>query len=110
MFLDQNIGDGPNGTWTYWADTHHTQILSLEKIGAMADHPDEKFHMSYHWHVVHRIFCWRKEHRARFNPGKIVEPRSDSEGHIKHCGDLILNPTYGTVAGVALNTDHGHIE
>lgn len=103
----ERSGDGPNGTWLYWADTKHTQVLTLDEVAVMADQPGMKFHMSNHWHVVHCIFYWRKEHRFRFN-GKIVEPRSDNEAHIKHCGELILNPAYGTIAGVALNTDHGH--
>lgn len=101
----EQAGDGPNGSWTYWADTKHTQVVGLDEIAAMADDPARRFHMSSHWHVVHCIFYWRKEHRARFN-GKMVEPRSDNEKHIKHCGKIFLNPTYGTVAGVALNTDH----
>jgi hypothetical protein len=103
----ERSGDGPNGTWQYWADTKHTQPMSLEEVGALADHPDQLFHMDNEWHVIHCIFYWRKEHRARFN-GKIVEPRSDNEGHIKHCGHIFKHGAYGTVAGVPLNTDHGH--
>lgn len=105
----EQAGDGPNGTWEYWADTKHTQPMSLEEIAALADTPGSKFHMSNHWHTVHCIFYWRKEYRARFN-GKIVEPRSDNEGHIKHCGNIFLKGAYGTIAGVSLNTDHGHFD
>ena len=103
----ERSGTGPNGTWEYWADTKHTQPMSLEEIAALADHPGQKFHMDNEWHVIHCIFYWRKEHRARFN-GKIVEPRSDNEGHIEHCGHIFKHGAYGTVAGVPLNTDHGH--
>ncbi|KAK1469606.1 hypothetical protein CMEL01_01373 [Colletotrichum melonis] len=101
----ERSGPGPNGEWTYWADTAHTQEIGVGEIAKMADNQEElRFHMSGHWHVLHCIFYWRKEHRARFN-GKIVEPRSDNEEHIKHCGKIFLDPGYGTVAGVALNTD-----
>ncbi|KAI3546925.1 hypothetical protein CABS01_01157 [Colletotrichum abscissum] len=101
----ERSGPGPDGQWTYWADTAHTQEISVEEIAKMADNQEEmRFHMSGHWHVLHCIFYWRKEYRARFN-GKIVEPRSDNEKHIKHCGKIFLDPGYGTVAGVALNTD-----
>ncbi|KAF4785741.1 hypothetical protein HER10_EVM0009431 [Colletotrichum scovillei] len=101
----ERSGPGPNGEWTYWADTAHAQEISVQEIAKMADNQAElRFHMSGHWHVIHCIFYWRKEHRARFN-GKMVEPRSDNEKHIKHCGKIFLDPGYGTVAGVALNTD-----
>lgn len=107
----ERSGDGPNGEWQYWADTKHTQLLTLDEVAALADQPGAKFHMSNHWHAVHCIFYWRKEHRASLSGGhKIVEPRSDNEGHIKHCGDIFLKGAYGTVAGVSLNTDHGHFE
>ncbi|KAK1710292.1 uncharacterized protein BDZ83DRAFT_540702, partial [Colletotrichum acutatum] len=100
----ERSGPGPDGQWTYWADTAHTQEISVEEIAKMADNQEElRFHMSGHWHVLHCIFYWRKEYRARFN-GKMVEPRSDNEKHIKHCGKIFLDPGYGTVAGVALNT------
>ena len=100
----ERSGTGPNGTWEYWADIKHTQPISLEEIAALADHPDQRFHMDSTWHIIHCIFYWRKEHRARFN-GKMVEPRSDNEGHIKHCGHIFQHKAYGTTAGVPLNTD-----
>jgi hypothetical protein len=100
----ERSGPGVDGAWTYWADTAHTQEISVEEIAKMADNQELRFHMSGHWHVLHCIFYWRKEHRARFN-GKMVEPRSDNEKHIKHCGQILQDPGYGTVAGVALNTD-----
>lgn len=64
----------------------------------------QRFHMSYDWHVVHCVYYWIKQYHTRTN-GKIVEPRSDSEGHIRHCGNVIRNKVWGTVAGVVLNTD-----
>jgi hypothetical protein len=70
----------------------------------MGDTPSALVHMDEHWHTIHCIFYWRKQFRTRFN-GKIVEPSSDSEGHIKHCGQIFQNPGYGTKSGVALNTN-----
>lgn len=63
--------------------------------------------MDYSWHEVHCLFYWRKEHRFRFN-GKILDPRSDSEEHIKHCGKVWgRKATYGTgtVSGVVFDTN-----
>jgi hypothetical protein len=100
----ERSGPGVDGKWTYWTDSAHTKEISVEEIAKMAGDPNGRFHMTGHWHVVHCIFYWRKEHRARFN-GKMVEPRSDSEGHVKHCGNIILDPGRDTEAGVALNTD-----
>ena len=100
----ERSGPGVDGSWTYWADGAHTKEISTDEIAKMADHPGVLFHMTGHWHVIHCIFYWRKEHRARFN-GKMVEPRSDSEDHIKHCGKMFLDPGRSTAAGVALNTD-----
>lgn len=105
----ERSGPGPDGKWTYWSDLAHTQEISVEEIAKMGGSPDFEFHMSGHWHVVHCIFYWRKEHRTRFN-GRVVEPRSDSEAHIIHCGKMILDAGYDTVAGVALNTDTIELE
>lgn len=100
----ERSGPGVNGKWKYWADAAHTKEISIEDIAKIADNQELRFHMSGHWHVIHCLFYWRKEHRARFN-GKMVEPRSDNEKHIKHCGNIFLDPGHDTVAGVALNTD-----
>lgn len=100
----ERSGTGPNGTWQYWSDTKHSQLMSLEEVAALADQPGGRFHMDNQWHVIHCIFYWMKEHRARFN-GKMVEPRSDNEQHIKHCGHIFTHGAYGSIAGVPLNTD-----
>jgi hypothetical protein len=95
---------GPGGKWTYWVDIEHAKEISIEDISKYANNQELRFYMTGEWHFYHCIYYWRKEHRARFN-GKIVEPRSDSEEHIKHCGQIFLEPGNHTVAGVALNTD-----
>jgi hypothetical protein len=100
----ERSGPGVDGKWTYWTDSSHTKEISIEDIAKMGGSQEFRFHMSGHWHVIHCIFYWRKEHRAHFN-GKMVEPWSDSEKHIKHYGNIFLDPGHDTVAGVALNTD-----
>jgi hypothetical protein len=100
----ERSGPGIDGKWTYWTDAAHTKEISVNEIAKMAGNEELRFHMTGHWHVIHCIFYWRKEHRARLNE-KIVEPRSFSEKHVKHCGKIILDPGRDTVAGVALNTD-----
>jgi hypothetical protein len=102
-------GDGPNGTWLYFANTEHTIEVDVATVAAMGDDPSARAHMGKTWHMVHCLFYWRKQFRARFN-GKIVEPRSDTEVHIKHCGMVFQDPGYGTISGVALNTNEEVVE
>lgn len=97
-------GDGPNGTWVYYADTKHTVVVDRETVAAMGDDLTMRVHMNERWHAVHCVYYWMKLYRTRFT-GKIVEPRSDTEGHIKHCGMVMADPGYGTISGVALNTN-----
>ncbi|CAI7574188.1 unnamed protein product [Penicillium glandicola] len=87
------MGDGSNGTWIYYADREHTIQMGPDEVAALGDHPEALVHMSVEWHTVHCIFYWRKQFR------------SDSEHHIKHCGQIFLSPGSGTKSGVALNTN-----
>ena len=100
----ETTGNGPNGTWVYYADTEHTIEVDVATVAAMGDDPSARVHMGKTWHMIHCIFYWRKQFRTRFN-GKIVEPRSDTADHIKHCGMVFQEPGYGTISGVALNTN-----
>ncbi|KAE9970820.1 hypothetical protein BLS_004743 [Venturia inaequalis] len=97
-------GGGPNGEWIYYADKLHTEEIDVAVVAAMGNDPSARVHMGKDWHMVHCVYYWRKQFRTRTN-GKIVEPRSDTEDHIKHCGMVILEASYGTVSGVALNTN-----
>ncbi|KAH8811323.1 hypothetical protein F5884DRAFT_854680 [Xylogone sp. PMI_703] len=97
-------GNGPNGTWVYYADARHTIEVDPNEVAAMGDNSSARVHMNEHWHTIHCIFYWRKQFRTKLT-GKIVEPRSDTEHHIKHCGEILQKPGYGTVSGVALNTN-----
>ena len=98
------MGDGSNGTWIYYADRERTIQIDPNEVAGLGDRPEALVHMSVQWHTIHCIFYWRKQFRTRSN-GKIVEPRSDSEHHIKHCGQIFLSPGSGTKSGVALNTN-----
>jgi hypothetical protein len=104
----QTAGDGRNGTWPYWADVDHKVELSLEQVAALADDPHGIVHTGPEYHKVHCIFYWRKQFRSRTKlKGKmIVEPMIDNEGHIKHCGKVILRTGgYGGSSRVLLNTN-----
>lgn len=100
----ERLGDGPNGTWLYWADAKHTIPLTVEEVAELGDDPGATFHMSGQWHVNHCFMFWRLEHRSRFN-GKTIEGRSDTEKHIFHCQEVILHPEVGVVSGVTLDAD-----
>lgn len=101
------MGHGPNGEWTYWIDDNHTMEIPLEELGQQADDPDFLFYTTGEWHLVHCLFYWRKQYRARFSK-VTVEPRFDNEHHIMHCITVSLDPNaYNkrTESGIALNAD-----
>lgn len=100
----ETLGDGPNGTWKYYADRNHTQELSMPEVMALADDPAARFHVSWEWHVVHCYMYWIKQFRAQ-TTGIVVEGRFDNEGHIRHCAEVFQNRVYGTSSGVVLNAD-----
>jgi hypothetical protein len=102
-------GDNPDGSWTYWADNNFRRALSPAEVGALADDPAALVYMTRRWHEVHCLFYWKKEFRTRWT-GKVVERRYDTEGHVKHCAKLLLNPVTGeqrhtTASSVAMNAD-----
>ncbi|KAI3322295.1 hypothetical protein HD806DRAFT_501631 [Xylariaceae sp. AK1471] len=97
-------GDGPNGTWQYWADGSYEHELTLDELAGLADVPGAIYYMSTRWHVIHCIFYWRKQIR-RQSTGVTLEPRYNHEGHVKHCGIVFQSPKLKTQAGVALNSD-----
>ncbi|XDG04112.1 hypothetical protein ABKA04_003727 [Annulohypoxylon sp. FPYF3050] len=98
-------GDGPNGEWTYWAEFRGSETITLEQISERADNKTFRIFMIPEWHVVHCLFYWRKEHRFRLN-GKTLDPRFNTEEHIKHCISVIRDgPGPGTEASVSTNAD-----
>lgn len=104
--LFDRSGDGPNGTWTYWADFNHTQVLSVDQVGALADLPEGgSFYMTHRWHLVHCMFYWRKHIRSRM-VGLTLEPRYDTESHVQHCFKMFgEDGKRGAMSGVALNSN-----
>ncbi|KAH8588464.1 hypothetical protein B0O99DRAFT_600805 [Bisporella sp. PMI_857] len=100
----ETLGDGPNGTWIYYADRNHTQELSMSEVMSMADNPDSRFHVTWRWHVVHCYMYWIKQFRSQTS-SVIVEARYDTEAHIRHCAEVFQNPVWGTSSGVVLNAD-----
>ncbi|KAF2719732.1 hypothetical protein K431DRAFT_227965 [Polychaeton citri CBS 116435] len=97
-------GTGPNGTWVYYADTAHTIPVDAADVARMGDDPFARVRMDKNWHQIHCVFDWLKQFRSQTR-GTIVEPRSNTESHIKHCGTVMREPGYGTISGVALNTN-----
>ncbi|KAJ6437209.1 calcineurin-like phosphoesterase [Purpureocillium lavendulum] len=84
-------GDGPDGRWQYWADSNHTQEMTVEEVSLLADTPGKYFYTTPRWHIMHCSFYWRKEHRSK-STGVTIEGRYDSERHVKHCGHMFQNP------------------
>jgi hypothetical protein len=76
----------------------------VSEVAAMADDSSKRAHMDKDWHQTHCLFYWLKLHRTR-TTGKMIEPRSDTEVHIRHCGMVFRKPGYGTISGVALDTN-----
>ncbi|KAI0876498.1 hypothetical protein GGS24DRAFT_451071 [Hypoxylon argillaceum] len=97
-------GDGPNGTWQYWADYSHERELTLDQLAGLADVPGAIYYMSSQWHVVHCIFYWRKQMRLS-HTGVTLEPRYNHEVHAKHCGMVFQYPKLTSQAGVVLNSN-----
>ncbi|KAI1124149.1 hypothetical protein F5Y10DRAFT_280412 [Nemania abortiva] len=97
-------GDGPNGTWQYWADYSHQRELTLNQLAGLAEVPGAVYFTSSRWHVVHCIFYWRKQMRLP-QTGVTLEPRYNHEGHAKHCGMIFQHPNLGSQAGVVLNSN-----
>ncbi|KAI8633836.1 hypothetical protein F5Y19DRAFT_471091 [Xylariaceae sp. FL1651] len=97
-------GDGPNGTWQYWADVAHQRELTLDQLAALAEVPDAVYFTSSRWHVIHCLFYWRKQMRQP-STRVTIEPRYNHEGHVKHCGMVFQYPELGSQAGVVLNSN-----
>lgn len=104
--LFDRSGDGPNGTWTYWADQKHTKEIPVEDLGALADEPEGgTFYSTHRWHLVHCFFYWRKAIRSK-TIGVTLEERYDTESHAVHCSRMMdADSSRGSVSGVALNSN-----
>ncbi|KAI1374712.1 hypothetical protein F4677DRAFT_424524 [Hypoxylon crocopeplum] len=98
-------GDGPNGEWTYWRDREGTKEISTEEISQNAGNETFRVYMTSEWHVAHCLFYWRREHQFKVN-GKTLDPRFDTENHIKHCIYTIRDSRWqGAEASLTTNAD-----
>ncbi|EGX92881.1 hypothetical protein CCM_04253 [Cordyceps militaris CM01] len=100
------FGDGPNGTWMYWADAQHTKAIAVQDLGALADRPrGGPFYTTHRWHLMHCFFYWRKSIRAK-SRGTMLELRYENDGHAKHCAQMLgADGNKGAQAGVVLNSN-----
>lgn len=118
----EHAGDGPNGEWTYWADSNATRGMTLEEVGLLANlpKPQAMFYSTFGWHVAHCAFYWRKEFRMRAK-GLMLENRYDRESHVEHCYPIFMAniplDAIGAGFGVKLGGErdvgghgHGHME
>ena len=55
-------GNGPNGTYSYWADFNRTTPLTVEQVAKFGDTRDIFYSDSY-WHAQHCLYFWKKTHR-----------------------------------------------
>lgn len=94
------------GKWPYWADKKGQIPITTDDIAMMAETMDHWYSIK-EWHVVHCNFYWRKRFRMK-ETGKLMERRNDNIKHIRHCGDVVLDPapmdSLRTIAGVVLNS------
>ncbi|KAH8807112.1 hypothetical protein F5884DRAFT_788559 [Xylogone sp. PMI_703] len=100
----EKSGDGPNGEWKYWRDGNLSQEISLEELQTKGGDEDFHWFSSSEWHILHCLFYWRKQFRARYNH-VTVEPRYDTEDHIIHCIAMITTWDGAVGASVALDSD-----
>ncbi|KAK9777260.1 hypothetical protein AB5N19_02294 [Seiridium cardinale] len=87
--FDQS-GDGPDGSWSYFADSEGTQPLAVSELGGLGD-TGVRFWASRRWHRAHCLFYWQKLYRMR-ETGLVMEERFHRWSHVQHCTRLMLNP------------------
>ncbi|KAM0718422.1 hypothetical protein Q7P37_005492 [Cladosporium fusiforme] len=89
-------GPGADGSWPYFdvavltesggspefLPINGTEIDDLARVG-------KRYFATREWHILHCMFTWRKQFRARFDASHI-EPWNNNEEHIQHCSDYIM--------------------
>ncbi|KAL3424522.1 hypothetical protein PVAG01_03803 [Phlyctema vagabunda] len=100
--LDQDFesqGNGPNGTYFYYADFNRTISLTVDEVAKFGDTREFFFSDSY-WHVQHCFYYWEKAHRIAQGVSKAyLEPRFRSIDHVRHCeGVLLSEDPNGTIS------------
>ena len=101
------IGDGPNGTWLYFADAEHKIQITEEEAAAKAEDPYGVIHMNASHHKLHCIYAWRKE--VRYYTGqtnKLMQQGIEHDRHVVHCGEVLMNATdFDAASHPSLNAD-----
>lgn len=90
-------GPDANGSWPYFepitmfGSENETDFVRIDnaEIDSFA-REGRGYYATREWHVLHCMFTWRKQFRARFQAEK-VEPWNNHEGHIKHCSEYIIS-------------------
>ncbi|EUC27111.1 hypothetical protein COCCADRAFT_112548 [Bipolaris zeicola 26-R-13] len=102
-----NVGPDSGGHWGYWLDQNGTRPVPPHELGFIAD-TDDVYWTTTQWHIVHCIYYSLKQFRSKTS-GAVIEERYDNEGHIRHCGMVMLKhmlpPKISTFQSAALTSE-----
>ncbi|EPE31858.1 hypothetical protein GLAREA_11940 [Glarea lozoyensis ATCC 20868] len=100
-------GPEADGSWNYYTDSKKTGTYTLDQVAALAD-TGIYYYNTQAWHLAHCTYNWRKSLRTRWT-GVVMEARSDTEGHVKHCEAMMKNGLpldyVGTVSAITFDAD-----
>jgi hypothetical protein len=101
-------GPGIGGAWPYYdAVRDGERILAVYPISTQQTDEfaiqGKDYFTTREWHILHCMFTWRKQFRARQHH-RSVEPWNEKEEHIKHCSDYIMETLKGNVSLDAIDT------
>lgn len=89
-------GPGADGSWPYFELGNSTEVGGLPNFLPINSTDIDDFakagrlyFATREWHILHCMFTWRKQFRARFVAAN-VEPWNNHEEHIQHCSDYIM--------------------
>jgi hypothetical protein len=100
-------GPEPDGSWNYYTDFQKSGTYTLEQVANLAD-TGIYYYNTQAWHLAHCTFNWRKSLRSRWT-GVVMEARSDTEEHVKHCEAMMKTGQpldyVGTVSAITFDAD-----
>jgi hypothetical protein len=103
---------GPDGSWTYYADQHGNQTLSLDEVSLLAENSGREadFWTTHEWHINHCLFYWKKESLSRKSGGKLIlESSFEGDYHVHHCEEVLTScrplNEINTRSSAGLNSD-----
>jgi hypothetical protein len=90
-------GPGADGAWPYYDVGNSTKAMGGSSGFVPINNTDIEdfaragrwYFATREWHILHCMFTWRKQFRARFDASN-VEPWNNHEEHIQHCSDYIM--------------------